>query len=227
MRELTTTILHDSFAGSPYGRDLAERTRFNDFKPDFVGTRTWGHLLGRDVNNLHHMPKTAEHAASFGAHNKLDWDIRRELAVVAFTHDWGEAIIGDIALPSKTAEDEKREFVAHREIAGKLFGQQGQELSERVWRVLGHEDEELGDMFRAVEYVGYCTTAMRAGRVATALAHGFVRLPITRPEKEQLMGGLLALEKAVSVRNFPILEKYIDKYPGIEQQLWEYREEQS
>lgn len=227
MPELTPTLLHTTFSESPYGRDLSERTRFNDFKPDFIDTEMWTRLLGRDVNNLHHMPKTMELATTFGIRNKLDRDTRLELRTVAVTHDWGEAVIGDIPLPSKTADDEKREKIAHRQIAGKLFGQQGAELSERVWRVLGHEDEEMGDMFRAIEYIGYCVTGMRAGKVSDAIAHGFVRPPLPRQQVVILQGGLQAMEKNIQVHNFPILNKYIDKYPGIEQQLWSYREEQS
>lgn len=223
MSELT--FLHQTFSNSEYGQELVQRTRFNDFKPDFVGTEMWGRLLGQDVNNLGHMPHTTELAGAFAGHNDLDPLTTRLLKTTAITHDWGEAIIGDIALPAKTAEDETREQIAWRHIANDLLGSVGDELGDDVWSILNHRDAERGDMFRAVEYVGYCTTAMRAGKVATGLAHGFVKLDISRAQKEQLMGGLLGMEKAVSVHNFPTLAKYVDKYPGVEQMLWEYRDD--
>lgn len=223
MSEITN--LYRTFQASEYGQELESRTRFDVFKPDFVGTAMWTRLLGQDVNNLYHMTHTVGIANEFSQYNGLDRESRGKLLRTAVTHDWGEAIIGDIPLPDKTDADESREEVAYRHIATDLLGQHGEELSDEVWEVLSHHDKDHGDMFRAIEYVGYCTTAIRAGKVATALAHGFVRLDVSRPQKEQLMGGLLGLEKAVTVHNFPTLTAYIDKYPGIERQLWRYRDD--
>jgi 5'-deoxynucleotidase YfbR-like HD superfamily hydrolase len=207
-------------AESQYGQDLLERSRFGDFKPDWVSTELWGGLLGPDVNNLYHMHHTAENADRFAYEEELNPLSTKLLTVTAAVHDLGEAVIGDIALPSKTREDEKREEVAFRHIANELWGVQvGQRLSKAVWSVLNKTDKKHGDMFRAIEYVGYCTTAMQAGRMATNIAHGFQTINAPRTDKEQLLGGLLGLEKAVSVHNYPVLSQYVKVYPGIERML--------
>jgi 5'-deoxynucleotidase YfbR-like HD superfamily hydrolase len=217
-------FLFCAFDDSEYGKLLVQRTRFNDFKPDFVDTEMWTNLLGPDVNNLYHMSHTKYLAEQFCELGGVDAETTDLLLTTAITHDIGEAIIGDIALPSKTAEDESREQVAYRKIATELFGDEyGNELSNKVLAVLSHENKEVGDMFRAIEYIGYCSTARRAFLAGESLAHGFIDLGIPRAQKEQLMGGLMALHKAVAVRNFPVLEGYIKKYPQIAPLFWEER----
>jgi len=218
------TYLFSIIETSQYGQYLVDRTRFNDFKPDFVNTEQWGSLLGEDVNNLYHMAHTKRLAERFCELSGLNPESTDLLLTTAITHDIGEAIIGDIPLPSKTAEDETKERVAYRKIATELWGDEyGNNLTDKVWSVLGHEDEYHADMFRAIEYIGYCTTAMRAQYAANSLAHGFIELNIPRAQKEQLMGGLYALNKAVEVHNYPILKDYIKKYPAISQVVWEER----
>lgn len=221
LRQNEQDRLFSDIDNSEYGEYLVQRTRFNDFKPDFVNTEQWGSLLGEDVNNLYHMAHTKRLAEKFCELSGLNEESTDLLLTTAITHDIGEAIIGDIPLPSKTAEDESKERIAYRKIATELWGDNG--LTERVWSVLGHEDEYHADMFRAIEYIGYCTTAMRAQYAANSLAHGFIELNIPRAHKEQLMGGLYALNKAVEVHNYPILKDYIKKYPAISQVVWEER----
>jgi len=215
----TPDILYTTFAESPYGQELASRTRWDVFKPGWVSTQLWGELLGDDVNNLYHMPHTHEIAAQFCEGENLDLSTKKTLLTTAMTHDWGEAIIGDIALPNKTAEDEKREKIAYRKIATELFGEDGEVLTSQVWSVLNHEDKQKGEMFRAIEYIGYCTTAMRAGLTAVRLVHGLEPVDITRDQKDQLLGALLGLEKAVETKNYPILAGYVKKYASIPRQL--------
>lgn len=214
-----TELLHD-ITESSYGQQLAERSRFGQFKPDWVSTELWTGILGRDVNNLYHMDYTAENAERFAYEEELNPLSTKLLTVTAAVHDLGEAVIGDIALPLKTQLDEKREEVAFRQIAADIWGLQvGQRLSKVAWSVLNKRDKRHGDMFRAIEYVGYCQTAMRAGQMATRLAHGFQTLDVSREEKTKLVGGLLCLEKDVSVFNYPILTNYVKTYPGIERML--------
>jgi len=140
--------IFNTLEASTYGQELAQRTRFNDFKPEFVTTDQWCALLGDDVNNLYHMSHTKGLAKRFSELSGLSDESTDLLLTTAITHDIGEAIIGDIPLPSKTAEDETKERIAYRQIATELWGDNG--LTERVWSVLGHEDEEHADMFRAV-----------------------------------------------------------------------------
>lgn len=215
------TELFRTFEASQYGEELMQRTRFDTFKPDWVGTELWGQLLGDDVNNLYHMSHTHDLAKRFALYEELGEDTTNVLLTTAATHDWGEAKIGDIPLPDKTEADEKLEKVAYREIARDLLGgKAGDLLTSRTWAVLDPTTKN-GDMFRAIEYIGYCTTAMRAGAVATRLVHGLQSAPVSRNEKDQLVSGLLGLERAVSVHNFPVLKGYVEKYPSIQDQLKE------
>jgi hypothetical protein len=218
--KMTEIDHYRTFAASEYGHELEQKTRFDTFKPDFVDTRTWTGLLGDDVNNLYHMSHTHQIAKKFAMYEGMREYATHVLLTTAITHDWGEAKIGDIPLPDKTAEDESQEEIAYREIANELYGGvQGKSLSDTVWKVLSHEDEDMGDRFRAIEYIGYCTTAMRAGLVATRLSHGLQHVEADRTDTNRLIGGLFSLEKAVQVHNYPTLAKYVEKYPSIEDQL--------
>jgi len=210
--------LYEVFAQSEYGQTLESRSRFNDFKPEWVTSDQWSDLLGDDINNLRHMTHTHNLAKQFCSMNSIDDETTKLLLTTAATHDFGEAIIGDIALPSKTADDETNEEVAYRFIAGEIYGDKGDALSDEVWSVLSHK-VEAGDMFRAIEYVGYCTSGMRAGHVANLLSHDLIMSEFPRVQKQQLIGGLMAMNKALEVQSYPILKEYVKKYPGIEYML--------
>lgn len=204
--------LYDSFAVSGYGQLLETRTRFNDFKPDWVGTDTWCNLLGDDVNNLRHMDYTLGLAKRFVELQEIE---SNDLLVTAATHDWGEAIIGDIALPSKTEADETREKFAYRRIAKEILRDEARDLSRIVMPILFDKSVPEADMFRSIEYVGYTSTALKAGRVAIGLLHDFVDLDIPRHQREELMGGLMALNRAVEAHNLPTVRDYAKKYPAV------------
>jgi hypothetical protein len=213
--------LFQTFADSQWGADLVGKTRFNVFKPDWVSTEQWTGMLGDDVNNLLHMPHTYTLAERFCEGEGLDDETSDTLLTTAIVHDWGEAIIGDIPLPDKNTADEKAELVAFATIADKLLGNvRGQALTSRVWAVLGHENKEHGSMFRAIEYLGYCTTALRAKRVADCLAANLITIDAPRRESAQLIGGLLSMHKAVEGHNFPTLAGYTKKYSSLKSELW-------
>jgi hypothetical protein len=222
MSDFNPVELHRTFEASDYGQTLAQRTRFNVFKPEWASTELWTGLLGDDVSNLDHMPHTYGITKTFCNYEGMGEKDTNRLLVTAITHDWGEAIIGDIPLPDKTHNDEVNEKVAYAQVAYDGLGAVlGGRLVNTVWPVLSHEEEDLADRFRAIEYIGYCTTAMRAGQVATRLVHGLQKAPVSRAEKDQLVSGLLGLERAVTVGNFPTLKAYVEKYPSIEDQLKE------
>lgn len=222
MSDFNPVELHRTFEQSEYGKTLAQRTRFDVFKPEWASTELWTDLLGDDVSNLNHMPHTYDLAKRFALYEGLGQVATHNLLVTAVTHDWGEAIIGDIPLPDKTNNDEQNEKVAYAQIAYDLLGGvDGGRLVNTVWPVLSHGDKNLGDRFRAIEYIGYCTTAMRAETVATRLVHGLQTIPAERAQKDQIVSGLLGLSRAVQVGNFPTLKAYVEKYPSIEDQLKE------
>lgn len=206
---METNNLHQTFAQSDYGQLLQTRTRFNDFKPDWTTTEQWCGLLGDDVNNLGHMPYTLGLAQRFTELSDIE---STDLHITAITHDWGEAIIGDIPLPSKTDADETAEMFAYKRIARELLGEDYKALSKIVMPILFDKSVPEADMFRSIEYVGYCSTALKAGRVALGLSHDLVDIELPRAKREQLAGGLYSLHHAVVIGSFPVVKDYARKY---------------
>jgi hypothetical protein len=202
--------MHERFASSEYGQTLAANIRFGDFKPEETSNQLWEDLLGDDVNNLRHMPYTLEIAKRFILHERLGKAAL--LQNVAITHDWGEAVVGDVALPDKKLQGvDLAEVEAYRHIARELdFDDELEQVPEVLWG-----EHEMSEPFNVIEYIGYCETGLRAGRMACLLAGGVIRPEISRFETEKLLGGLLALNKQVELKNFPKLRNYEDKYPSI------------
>ena len=214
--------LHQIFAASDFGKTLNGNIRFADFKPVDIDNETWVDVLGDDVNNLHHMPHTHKLVGRFSVAQCLSEKDATTLLTTAMTHDWGEAIDGDIALPFKTEADEVSEQISFRMIADELLGKyEGEELSDTVWNVLNKDDKELGDKFRAIEYIGYNTTAMRAGYMGRAISARLIKLPFDRPKIEHLAGGLIGFESAMQAQSYATLAGYSEKYPGIQRILHE------
>jgi hypothetical protein len=134
----------------------------------------------------------------------------QDLLLTAVTHDWGEVVVGDVALPDKTEVDEK-EVRAHRMITSELIPEYDTEKTrEIIWG-----EHEQSEPFNAIEYTGYCKTGLRAGKMACLIAQNVVKLELLRKDKDALVGGLLALNKMVELKNYPTLAKYVDKYPSI------------
>ena len=202
--------LHERFARTGYGYKLRNNIRFGDFKPEYIPNKVWETLLGDDVNNLRHMPHTLEITKQFQRYEKLGGELLR---LTAITHDWGEAVVGDVALPDKIAQGQDlEEILAYNKIAQDVVPEEDLSLVPNVlWG-----DHELSEPFNVIEYIGYCQTGLRAGKMALLLAGGVLKLDMPRKEQEGLLGGLLALNKQVEVKNFPKLAKYADKYRSIE-----------
>ena len=202
--------IHSQFAGSDYGRQLEQNIRFGDFKPDYIPNATWEDLLGDDVNNLRHMPHTLEITRQFIRHEKIGGMLLR---LTAISHDWGEAVVGDVALPDKEGASTADEHRAYLDIAYDVFGKDSHQFLE-VPDVLWGE-HRYSEPFKAIEYVGYCRTGVRAGKMACLLAGGVIKPELPRKQIDGLVGGLLALNKLVEVKNYPTLAKLNDKYRSI------------
>lgn len=216
-------LLYRTFERSKYGKQLEAGTRFGTFQPPEISNTQWCEVLGDDVNNLRHMYHTTRLAERFCSGLDMSTHDTNRMLTVAATHDWGEAMIGDIPLPDKTADDESAERIAYAKIARDLVGNpESLHLTSTVWDVLSHEDEEMGDKFKAVEYVGYCTTALRAGRAAMLLVNGIGTLDgVSRAENDKLVSGLMGLQAAVQTHNFGTLAGFAKKYPVIKDMMRE------
>lgn len=206
--------VHLKFADSPEGELLEQNIRFGDFKPDYVPNDTWEELLGDDVNNLRHMPYTYEIARQFTVHERLGSEA---LKLAAISHDWGEAAVGDVALPEKLAQGQDQlEVEAWWQTANKIRSQFNYSVDFETAAQIVWGEHELSEAFKVVEYIGYCRTGIKAGKVAPLIAGGIIELPeLTRGQSDGLVGGLLALNKMVELKNYPVLAKYAKKYPSI------------
>jgi hypothetical protein len=130
-------------------------------------------LIGVDVNNLKHIQLTFATARVFLAYCENPdsiWkgtvsveaqftdDEKAVLLLCAITHDWGEAVVGDIAQPLKTKASEKKEFTELLRIAKEVSGPNTElyeKISESVRVVLQDSDSKLARAFNAIEKVGY------------------------------------------------------------------------
>lgn len=202
--------LNRRFSDSDYGLKLEENVRFGDFKPDYIDNDIWEYLLGDDVNNLRHMAYTYELTKRFAQAERIGNEL---LKLTAITHDWGEAVVGDVALPDKDLSGpDEAEANAYRQIAYEIAPDYDlSQVPEVLWG-----EHELTEPFNAIEYMGYCQTGLRAGRMACLLAGGLIDLSIPRKQIDGLLGGLLSLNKQVELKNFKKLAGYADKYRSIE-----------
>lgn len=201
--------IHQKFSTSEYGQKLEQNIRFGDFKPEYIPNSLWEYLLGDDVNNLRHMPHTLEITRRFQRYHRIGGELLR---LTAISHDWGEAVVGDVALPDKQiAGVDMNEIIAYNRIASEIVPEEDLSLVPSV--IWG--DHELSETFNAIEYIGYCQTGLRAGRMAVLLANGVLRPELPRKAVDGLVGGLLSLNKMVEVKNFKKLAGYAEKYPHL------------
>lgn len=206
---METCEIHNRFKNSEYGKILENNIRFGDFKPEFVSNELWEYLLGDDVNNLRHMPHTLETTKKFARLHKLGGALLEKTAV---THDWGEAVVGDVALPDKELWGvDNREEEAYMKIAWEVIPEEDLSyVPEILWG-----EHPLKEPFNVIEYIGYCQTGLRAGKMALLLAGGIIKPELSRKQIDGLLGGLLSLNKQVEIKNFKKLSAYEEKYPKI------------
>ncbi len=161
--------IHETFSRSIFGKKLRESPRFHIFKPDDVNTRHWVEILGDDVNNLNHMIVTLGIAEGFvgSLNGAISLEDKRIICLTAIIHDWAEAVMGDIPLPQKTDEDEKREITVLKELfeifltTNKYGHKVPTEQLDRVCDILSGDDE-LSLVFKTIEEMGYMKTGLRA-----------------------------------------------------------------
>ncbi|MDO8429337.1 MAG: hypothetical protein Q7S88_01790 [Candidatus Daviesbacteria bacterium] len=164
--------IHQLFADSPYGRKLEGEIRYGAFKPREVTNSQWVEILGPDVNNLYHLPLSYLSAGVFtkdcGEASFPSLEDREDMLLTGLTHDWGEAISGDLQYGTKTARDEEEELEALLRIAQEVTTDAlgGDRLVDRINKVSRgisfNPKSVLGTAFNVLERCGYTRTALRA-----------------------------------------------------------------
>jgi hypothetical protein len=171
-QEISIASIHERFSSTKYGQKLAGERRYEIFRPEPISPVQWIEILGPDANNLAH------HDVAHGITRDLtivstpgqfSTDEIQDLALTAATHDWGEAVIGDVTYSNKTASHEEEEMRALKMIAEDVYSD-NPALARRIITlsetVLCDRTSKLGSTFNAVERSGYVQTALRGRHVA-------------------------------------------------------------
>ncbi len=179
-------LLHRWFADTPYGEELAEKVRWDRYRPEGTSEAEWVGLLGADVNNLEHLRLTHGLTRVMIEQSRilqrglLTSEDELLLETAAYIHDWGESVMGDITYSHKTEEHEKEEAFHLRGIVATLPVDDDQHrlVREALEKVVLDPSSRLGHVFNTVERVGYVRTALRAsshvaGNTNAACENGF------------------------------------------------------
>lgn len=216
--------IHRVFARSEYGKKLRDQVRFGPYKPQDLPNKEWEKILGRDVNNLYHMPFTAYMTRRFvnkcrapgknwgkniSPHVTFYLEEEKSLVFAAQVHDWGEAVIGDIPAPFKTNADEEKELEILKKMVIDLLSRRDKSLSLRVKKsveeVMEDRSSKLGMAFDAVERMGYVKVGLRAWRMKDSFSG----------ELKERLFNLATWEIAPVKREGEKLRKYAEIYPPV------------
>lgn len=211
--------IHERFSATSYGKTLAENIRYRFFKPPEVSHAEWERLLGPDVNNLeHHWVVYRTMRALLRSHADFSPEEQEVLLLTAVTHDWAEAIIGDVPYGQKTTGEEDDELRLIPQIAEECFGGEiARPMRQTIEQVLQWkpalrktgEGPKLSHAFEAVEQLGFLGTGGRAWDVAEKGAN---LSPL-------LCDNLRWLGIEVHAGHVPILMQYAETYPAVRRYL--------
>lgn len=219
--------VHGLFSATDYGNILLDRSRWGSFKPSWMSDDQFEELIGVDVNNLKHIQLTFATARVFLAYCEQPdsvWegpvsedaqftdDEKVVLLLCAITHDWGEAVVGDIAQPLKTKASEKKEFKELRRIAKEVSGSNTElyeKISESIQIVLVDSNTKLSRAFNAIEKVGYHRTGLI----------GFRESVNWKGAESDMYDRLRGMAFSVHTHNLEDLIKYAAVYPPVLTQL--------
>jgi hypothetical protein len=135
----------------------------------------WLSRLGADVLLATHPHVIARLAKEFVAGNRaLGMKVSDKeallLELAAKTHDWGEIMIasegvGDVTYDQKTPEiEEVEKSIFDQLIKDFPEGPEKELIKQAYYEVAMNRESELGQMFNAIERIGYLQTALRAYR---------------------------------------------------------------
>ena len=164
--------LHNFFTETKYGQTLAKNIRYGRYKPEHWTNEKWEEILGIDVNNLRHLLNILMFTKKFVETTERMFSEKTKfiLMLSAVTHDWGEAVVGDIITDLKTGEQEKKELIAFREVASEtlsLYKKKEYYAAINSIEEVVFNDSFLHSVFKnVVEELAAFNTAIRAWREA-------------------------------------------------------------
>ncbi len=155
-----------------YKEQLVALLRYDRFRVNET-PQEWVHLLGPDVSSLTHPEVTANITERFIAYNaahgtNLSLADEVLLQTAARTHDWGELTIagkgvGDVTFEAKMGAHEQVELQIFSYLLGLIPEDADRKLIKRAYTEIALDKRSrLGQMFNAIERLGYLETAIRA-----------------------------------------------------------------
>jgi len=163
--------IHDGFSRTEHGRILASNVRYSGFKPDHISNQQWVRLLGKDVCNLEHLWLTYGVTRLYltdllQSGYELPVSDQQDLLLTAVSHDWAEAIVGDIQWDVKTKAEEDAELAALK-CESLLWletwmPEVRQHIRLAIERVLEGNDLQLAYHFNVIERLGSLRTGLNA-----------------------------------------------------------------
>lgn len=170
--ELAVPYTHIKSITEKHSQQLSDLLRY----ARFIESETpeeWVKLLGPDVVGLTHPEVTAEIAEKFMVYNaghgiKLSSEEQVLFLTMPWVHDWGELIIegqgvGDVTFEQKTQDHEKVELIIVNLLLGDVDDTKVRNLLRQAYtEVTLDKTSTLGQMFNAVERIGYLLTGIRA-----------------------------------------------------------------
>lgn len=219
---------YKALADTEYGEVLQNNVRFGRFKPSWLANELWVDMLGADVNNYEHMEYTAGITAWYIYEaERLGEPFSREnqstLMMTAWTHDFAEAIDGDVPDPHKvhTEEQYEKERQSFLRVARSVCSTP--ELMGVVVFPVLYGDIDLARHFRAIEIIGYAETAMKAGTYADRVRMFKKLYDFTPNEIKDVhiaLGGLYrevlpsAIRQLQEFKDLPVVRAYLDGRTG-------------
>jgi 5'-deoxynucleotidase YfbR-like HD superfamily hydrolase len=152
------------FASTEFGKKLENSIRYERYKPQHITKNQWQEVLGDDVNNLRHMLVILNIVDELQEKIKIGPEQMHLLKIAAVTHDWGEAIIGDVTYEKKTELLEDQEGQALKMIAEEIVNNKDTktEILETLKEVIFNPTSQTGEIFNIIERIGYLNTAILA-----------------------------------------------------------------
>jgi hypothetical protein len=209
-RQDLSSTLYEKFKGTKEGQNLQSAVRYERYKPVSMGNSAWEKLLGADVNNLHHLPLTRNLTRTYLDHYAAQEysEAERELLLAtAITHDWAEAITGDISYDEKQDHHEEEEHTILEMLLRESLGEETS-LPQEITETIKNRTTKLGQTFNMIERFGYLRTALRAWEERAKLLQ-------QEKSEEELLDNLAWLTSNVFINNIPAILSLSSTYTGI------------
>lgn len=218
--EMSYYELHRKFADSHHGVHLGQQIRYGRFKPEIISNEEWSQApLGADVNNLSHMPLTKglarEYLKNQDKQKALNRTDSQMLLLASIVHDWAEAISDDKMFDQKTAsEDDQEASIMLFLLKGTLGARLTKDQLMEVYSIVKDKQSRLGEVFNAIERVGYLRTGLNAW-VASKKPAGEVKGGVSGKEEIQLRAAFQWLASNVAGNQVRALLSHAEKYHPI------------